>query len=164
MIGLLNAAPPVVFTFTIKELWTGVLGICGGITAVSAAIAVIVKAVNKAKEPDKKQNEQIETHGKELEEVNRKLKNDKEVLDLYRSKILALEEHQKEQDILLESHSSKIAGIEQRLSRSEHGSNAMMKALLALLSHGLDGNSIDQMREAKTEIEDYLIKGQNLNE
>ena len=54
MIGLLNAAPPVVFTFTIKELWTGVLGICGGITAVSAAIAVLIKLVNKAKEPDMK--------------------------------------------------------------------------------------------------------------
>lgn len=159
MIGLLNAAPPVVFTFTIKELWTGVLGICGGITAVSAAIAVIVKAVNKAKEPDKKQNEQIETHGKELEEVNRKLKNDKEVLDLYRSKILALEEHQKEQDITIEAHSSKIAGIEQRLTKSEHGSNVTMKALLALLSHGIDGNAIDPMKEAKAEIENYLING-----
>ena len=77
-----------IFTFTIKELWTGVLGICGGITAVSAAIAVLIKLVNKAKEPDKKQNALIEEHTKEFEEVNRKLKNDKDVLDLYRSKIV----------------------------------------------------------------------------
>lgn len=159
MIGLLNAAPPVVFTFTIKELWTGVLGICGGITAVSAAIAVLIKLVNKAKEPDKKQNALIEEHTKEFEEVNRKLKNDKDTLDLYRSKILSLEEHQKEQDITIEAHSSKIAGIEQRLTKSEHGSNVTMKALLALLSHGIDGNAIDPMKEAKAEIENYLING-----
>ena len=159
MIGLLNASPPVVFTFTIKELWTEVLGICGGITAVSAAIAVLIKLVNKAKEPDKRQNTLIEEHTKEFEEVNRKLKNDKDLLDLYRSKILSLEEYQKEQDITIEAHSSKIAGIEQRLTKSEHGSNVTMKALLALLSHGIDGNAIDPMKEAKAEIENYLING-----
>ena len=81
------------------------------------------------------------------------------MLDLYRSKILSLEEHQKEQDITIEAHSSKIAGIEQRLTKSEHGSNVTMKALLALLSHGIDGNAIDPMKEAKAEIENYLING-----
>ena len=115
--------------------------------------------VNKAKEPDKRQNTLIEEHTKNFEEVNRKLKNDKDVLDLYRSKILSLEEHQKEQDITIEAHSSKIAGIEQRLTKSEHGSNVTMKALLALLSHGIDGNAIDPMKEAKAEIENYLING-----
>lgn len=34
-----------------------------------------------------------------------------------------------------------------------------MKALLALLSHGIDGNAIDPMKEAKAEIENYLING-----
>lgn len=159
MIGLLEAAPPVVYSFTLEQLWTGILGICGGITAVSAAIAVVIKAINKAKEPDKKQNEQIEAHDKKFEDVERKLKNDKDTLDLYRSKILSLEEHQKEQDIMIESHSAKIAGAEQRLTKNEHGSNATMKALLALLSHGIDGNAIEPMKEAKTEIENYLING-----
>lgn len=159
MIGLLEAAPHVVYSFTLEQLWTGILGICGGITAVSAAIAVVIKAVNKAKEPDKKQNEQIEAHDKKFEDVERKLKNDKDTLDLYRSKILSLEEHQKEQDIMIESHSAKIAGAEQRLTKNEHGSNATMKALLALLSHGIDGNAIEPMKEAKTEIENYLING-----
>lgn len=159
MIGLLEAAPPVVYSFTLEQLWTGILGICGGITAVSAAIAVIIKAVNKAKEPDKKQNEQIEAHEKKFEDVERKLKNDKDTLDLYRSKILSLEEHQKEQDIMIESHSAKIAGAEQRLTKNEHGSNATMKALLALLSHGIDGNAVEPMKEAKAEIENYLING-----
>lgn len=160
MIGLLNAGPHV-YTFTIEQLWTSILGVCGGITAIAAAVAVILNAIKKAKEPDTKQNAKLNDHDKHLEDVDRKLKNDKEVLDLYRSKILSLEEHQKEQDIIVEEHSCKIAGVEQRVNRSEHGINVMMKALLALLSHGIDGNAIDPMKEAKAALESYLIDGQS---
>ena len=74
---------------------------------------------------------------------------------------MSLEEHQKEQDIIVEEHSRKIAGVEQRVNRSEHGINVMMKALLALLSHGIDGNAIDPMKEAKAALESYLIDGQS---
>ena len=160
MIGLLNAGPHV-YTFTIEQLWTSILGVCGGITAIAAAVAVILNAIKRAKEPDTKQNAKLNDHDKHLEDVDRKLKNDKEVLDLYRSKILSLEEHQKEQDIIVEEHSRKIAGVEQRVNRSEHGINVMMKALLALLSHGIDGNAIDPMKEAKAALESYLIDGQS---
>lgn len=160
MIGLLNAGPHV-YTFTIEQLWTSILGVCGGITAIAAAVAVILNAIKKAKEPDTKQNAKLDDHDKHLEDVDRKLKNDQEVLDLYRSKILSLEEHQKEQDIIVEEHSRKIAGVEQRVNRSEHGINVMMKALLALLSHGIDGNAIDPMKEAKAALESYLIDGQS---
>lgn len=160
MIGLLNAGPHI-YTFTIEQLWTSILGVCGGITAIAAAVAVILNAIKKAKEPDTKQNAKLNDHDKHLEDVDRKLKNDQEVLDLYRSKILSLEEHQKEQDIIVEEHSRKIAGVEQRVNRSEHGINVMMKALLALLSHGIDGNAIDPMKEAKAALESYLIDGQS---
>lgn len=160
MIGLLNAGPHV-YTFTIEQLWTSILGVCGGITAIAAAVAVILNAIKKAKEPDTKQNAKLNDHDKHFEDVDRKLKNDQEVLDLYRSKILSLEEHQKEQDIIVEEHSRKIAGVEQRVNRSEHGINVMMKALLALLSHGIDGNAIDPMKEAKAALESYLIDGQS---
>ena len=167
MIGLLTAAPaqgPGIISFTIEQLWQMILSIAGGITAISAAVVVIVKAIKKAKEPDTKQNLKLIEHDKHLEDIDRKLKNDKEVLDLYRSKILSLEEHQKEQDIVVEDHGRKIAGVEQRVNRSEHGINVMMKALLALLSHGIDGNAIDPMKEAKAALESYLIDGQNLKD
>mgnify|MGYP000317731872 CR=1 FL=1 len=72
--------------------------------------------------------------------------------------------NQKEQDIVVEDHGRKIAGVEQRVNKSEHGINVMMKALLALLSHGIDGNAIDPMKEAKAALESYLIDGQNLKD
>ena len=67
-----------------------ILSIAGGITAISAAIVVIIKAIKKAKEPDTKQNMKLIEHDKHLEDIDRKLKNDKEVLDLYRSKLCLL--------------------------------------------------------------------------
>lgn len=158
MIGLLNAGPHV-YTFTIEQLWTSILGVCGGITAIAAAVAVILSAIKKAKEPDTKQNAKLNDHDKHLEDVDRKLKNDKEVLDLYRSKILSLEEHQKEQDVLLEEHSRKMAAAEQHLEKNDHALSVVMQALLALLSHGIDGNSVEPMKEAKAILEKYLING-----
>lgn len=178
MSGFLNAVAttgPHVYTFTLEQLWGSILGVCGGITAIAAAVAVVINAIKKAKEPDSKQNEKLTEHDKHFEilerqykadrdETERKLKNDKDVLDLYRSKILSLEEHQKEQDIVIEEHGRKIVGVEQRVNKSEHGINVMMKALLALLSHGIDGNAIDPMKEAKAALESYLIDGQSSKE
>ena len=74
---------------------------------------------------------------------------------------MTLEERQKENSISIEVHERKIVEAEQRINKSEHGSNVTMKALLALLSHGIDGNAIEPMKEAKTALENYLIDGQN---
>lgn len=157
---LLNAAPHV-YTFTMHQLQTMILSICGGITAISAALAVIIKFVSKIKEPDNKQNEHLEEHDKKFDSIDKKLAADKDRLDLFQSKIVQLEEHQKENTITIEVHERKIVEAEQRINKSEHGSNVTMKALLALLSHGIDGNAIEPMKEAKAALENYLIDGQN---
>lgn len=113
------------------------------------------------KPPDDKQNERLNAHDVELEKINRKLGADKDRLDLFQSKLVSLEEHQKENSITLEVHDRKILESEQRISHSEQGNNVTMKALLALLSHGIDGNAIEPMKEAKAALENYLIDGQN---
>lgn len=157
---LLNAAPHV-YTFTMHQLQTMILSICGGITAISAAIAVIIKFVSKVKEPDNKQNQHLEEHDKKFDSIDKKLAADKDRLDLFQSKIVQLEERQKENTITIKVHEHKIVEAEQRINKSEHGSNVTMKALLALLSHGIDGNAIEPMKEAKAALENYLIDGQN---
>ena len=157
MIGALNTAiveaGPHVYSFTMHQLWTMVLSICGGITAVSAAIAVIIKVIGKMKEPDSKQNSRLEEHDKKFDSVDKKLAADKDRLDLFQSKIVQLEESQKKNSITIEVHERKIVEAEQRINKSEHGSNVTMKALLALLSHGIDGNAIEPMKEAKAALE-----------
>lgn len=94
--------------------------------------------------------------------MNHKLSADKDRLDLFQAKLLSLEERQKENSITIEVHDRKIVEAEQRIGHSEQGSNVTMKALLALLSHGIDGNAIEPMKEAKADLENYLIDGQNI--
>jgi hypothetical protein len=63
-------------SFTPAELVAGILWICGTITAVAAAVTVIIKAVQKAKQPEKTQNERIEKLEHWRADVERMLDND----------------------------------------------------------------------------------------
>jgi vacuolar-type H+-ATPase subunit E/Vma4 len=44
-----------------------------------------------------------------------------------------------------------------RLSSIEEGNRASQRALLALLDHGIDGNNIKQMQDAKETLQNHLI-------
>lgn len=50
-----------------------------------------------------------------------------------------------------------LANDKKHLDSLDEGNRITQRALLALLSHGLDGNSIEQMEAAKTALEDHLI-------
>ena len=44
-----------------------------------------------------------------------------------------------------------------RFEALESGNRIMQKCMLALLSHGIDGNDIDQMKAARQDLQEYLI-------
>lgn len=44
-----------------------------------------------------------------------------------------------------------------RIDRLAEGDQVTKRSLLALLNHGLDGNNVKQMQDAKQELENYLI-------
>ena len=111
-----------VIQFTLSQAWTTVLAICGGITCIAAAVAVIARIINAAKKPNAEQNRRLESIEEKLKEYDIYFKNDK-----------------------------------MRIEAIEKGNRVTQKAILALLSHGIDGNEIDAMREAKQELHDYLI-------
>lgn len=52
---------------------------------------------------------------------------------------------------------NKLNRDNERLEGIEEGSRVSQRALLALLDHGLDGNSIEQMQEAKKALQNHLI-------
>lgn len=52
---------------------------------------------------------------------------------------------------------SKLAKEEDRLEIIEEGNRASQRALLALLDHGIDGNNIRQMQDAKETLQNHLI-------
>ena len=58
---------------------------------------------------------------------------------------------------ILDEHEKYLAHDKARIEAIEHGQRVTQKALLALLSHGIDGNDVDAMIRAKAELQEYLI-------
>lgn len=54
-------------------------------------------------------------------------------------------------------HEELLAKDKHRMDGMEEGNRVTQKALLALLAHGIDGNSIPAMTEARDELQKYLI-------
>lgn len=57
-----------------------------------------------------------------------------------------------------EEHMKYFKSDKDRLDAIEEGSRVTQRAILALLSHGIDGNDIDAMKAAKKELQEYLIE------
>ena len=66
-------------------------------------------------------------------------------------RITALEEWRKDVDTKLDKDKQNIETLGQEM-------HLLIKATNALLAHGLDGNSVEPMRESKEEITNYLIQ------
>ena len=108
--------------FSPQEVYSIIMAICITITTVSTAIAVIVKAYQLLKKPEKTQNERISVLESEVSELKKFLDNDNK-----------------------------------RLKTLEEGNRVTQQAILALLSHALNGNDMDSLKSAKTKLENYLI-------
>ena len=99
------------------------LGICAAIVSISAATTVIIKLIQHAKAPDKKQNER-------LDELERKVKHFDSLFD----------------------------NDNKRLNELEEGNRVTQQALLALLSHSINGNDTDKLTKARDDLQTYLIE------
>lgn len=106
-------------TFTLAD----VLWICGGICTISAAIAVIIKAVAKAAEPETIQNQRLDALEAQVKKFAEYLDRDN-----------------------------------RRLNSLDEGNRVTQRALLALMSHAINGNDVDKLSKAKEDLEEYLIR------
>ena len=66
-------------------------------------------------------------------------------------RLQSLEKHLEAVDMFLAKDKARLDGIDE-------STRVTQRALLALLAHGIDGNHRKQMEEAKTELENHLIK------
>jgi len=122
-----------VIQFTLSQAWAVVLSITGGIVTIAAAVTVIIKIVKAAKRPNEIQNEEIKAIHKRQDRFEERLDNmERDYGEFFRKD-------------------------KERLDDIEKGNRVIQRAILALLSHGIDGNDIDAMRTAKKELEEYLI-------
>lgn len=67
------------------------------------------------------------------------------------------EERLKALERAVAEYESFFANDKKRMENIEEGSRVTQKAILALLSHGIDGNDIDAMVVARNELQEYLI-------
>ena len=102
--------------------WANVAAILGAIVLIGNALEKIIKAVQALRSPENRQNEAIIELQERVEEIERKLVNDK-----------------------------------YRLDRSDAASRVSQVALIALLEHGINGNNIDQMQQAKKTLQEFLV-------
>jgi hypothetical protein len=51
-----------------------------------------------------------------------------------------------------------FANDKARIDNINKGNAVMQKALLALLSNAIDGNNVNEMKDARTELQEYLIE------
>lgn len=72
-------------------------------------------------------------------------------------RLTALEEWKREQDEWRKSVEHKLDNDKLELRIIHDGNQACFQALLALLDHGIDGNNITQMQNAKIVLQKHLI-------
>ena len=120
--------------FTLSQAWAVILSICGGIVTISAAVSIGFKIRDHFKKPNIEQNEEIA-----------KLKR----------KTAELEDSQRAMRVEFMQF---FKNDKNRLDAIEEGNRYMQRAMLALLSHNLDGNHTQQMEKARDDLHDYLIE------
>lgn len=119
-----------VIQFTPAQLIALVLAICGAIVTISAAIGVITKALDKARAPEKEQNERLDAHEKRLNALDDIIVKFREYFD----------------------------NDDRRFKEIEKSNKITQSALLALLKHSINGNDTESLKEARKNLEEYLIE------
>jgi hypothetical protein len=116
-------------TFTPAELIALVLGLASAIVTVSAAVGVIIKMFEKAKEPENKQNERLDNIDIKLSEIDKTIEKFKEY----------------------------FTNDDNRFKAIERSNKITQTALLALLKHSLNGNDKESLKTAEKSLEEYLV-------
>lgn len=119
---------------TPAEVWQLILVICGAIITVSGAISVIINLANKAKEPNKMQDQRIAALEEKVSDITDRLEKGDRHFDSDQERMDALERSMKETN------------------------RVIIESLQALTAHAIDGNNSQELKEAKKRLDDYLIK------
>jgi len=119
-----------VIQFTPAQLIALILSVCAAIVTIAAAIGVIAKALDKARAPEKEQNERLDAHEKRLNALDDIIVKFREYFD----------------------------NDDRRFKEIEKSNKITQSALLALLKHSINGNDTESLKEARKNLEEYLIE------
>lgn len=114
---------------SIQEFWTILMACCSALITISAAVAVIINAVKKFKEPENVQNKKIEDLTNEIKSIEARLS----------------------------AHDEFFKNDNNRIAKIEEGNKVTQRALLALMAHAINGNDVDKLKKAENDLREYLI-------
>lgn len=135
---------PPVEGLTPEILWYTLIGIVGIGTLIILADKVL-EVFRKKKEREKQPEDELadvisqkvlEKLEPRFREIDRKLANDK---------------------LQIEDHTAKLSMQKHQIDEIEEGQRVMCRGVLAILSHMINGNSNEALKESQKEITDYLI-------
>ena len=106
------------------------LAVCGAIASIGKASEYVLKLISAAKKPETKQNDRITT----------------------------LEERMDKVETALHDHDKFFANDKELLDEIKEGMHVLQRASLATLSHAINGNDVDRLKETVKELQDYLTK------
>ena len=119
-----------VITLSVNQLTDIILAVCAGIITVSSAVSIVFKSLQAMHRSDKIQDDRLEALETDVKLIHERLE--------------AGDKH-------FESDAKHIKAIED--------ANAVtQRAILALLSHSINGNDTESLKRAKTELEEYLTE------
>lgn len=119
-----------VISFTPGELVAVILAICAAIVTISAAVGVLTKLLDKAREPEKEQNTRLDNIDRRLDDIDKTIATFREY----------------------------FTNDDNRFKAIEKSNKITQTALLALLKHSLNGNDIESLKTAEKSLEEYLIE------
>lgn len=140
---------PAVEGLTPTILWYTIVGLAG-IGAVIILVDKVADVFRKCRERKRLAQAQpgdalaesisqkvLENLEPRFEEIDKKLANDKAMID---------------------THTRQLAAQERQMDAVEGGNKVLCRGMLAMLSHEINGNSIGKLRESQQELTDYLIE------
>jgi hypothetical protein len=63
-----------------------------------------------------------------------------------------------ERDEALKRHAELLDNDNRRLKELEESNNIIMQSMLAIMSHAIDGNHVEDLEKARNDLQQYLIK------
>lgn len=151
-------ALPAVEGITPTVLWYTLVGIVG-----FAALFVLydkVRTIIKNRQKEKREEHQLQSTditdriaakveeklepkfteiNTKFQDIDSKLGNDKEAIEM---------------------HTRQLNAYETRVDKLERGNNALCHGVFALLSHQIDGNSVEKLKKSYDGMKNYLIDGE----
>lgn len=109
-----------------------ILGICAAIATIGKAFEWISKGIRQIRKPETKQDEKIQEHEERIKRL------------------------EDEFETTTKRHEQYFLNDQKKLEEIIEGMHILQRVSLATLSHAIDGNGLDKLRKAESELQEHL--------